>query len=332
MANCTANFKSGDNSYLSNISLPQKRLDQLLQSSNALRERIRGYLREKKVGNPRFYRQGSYIHRTLIRPLSEDYDLDDGVYLDLTEFTSTPSPATIHDWIHTAVEDHTQTPPTDKEACVRANFKDGFHVDLPAYNAIKNTQEGSEEYYLARKTKGWELSDPRAMTTWFTNMVGVHSEQLRRLVKYAKSWADYCDTNKNTNSPNGLTLTIIVSEQCCSDTRDDIAFLETLKSIKGRLSMNYDIWKPYEPSENMADYLSASQREQFLVELESFCSNGQRAIEEKSRKYSALIWRDILGERFPVFDDDDESSTQAKRIGTVAVLGADHRSAKRWDI
>ncbi len=184
-----------DNSYLSNISLPQKRLDQLLQSSNALRERIRGYSTEKKVGNPRFYRQGSYIYRTLIRPLSEDYDLDDWVYLDLAEFTSTPSPATIHDWIHTAVEDYTQKPPADKEACVRANFKDGFHVDLPACNAIKNTREGSEEYYLARKTKGWELSNPRAMTAWFTNMVGIHPEQLRRLVKYAKSWADYCALN-----------------------------------------------------------------------------------------------------------------------------------------
>ncbi len=330
MANCNANFKSGDNSYLSKISLPQNRLDQLLQSSNTLREKIREYLREKKVNNPRFYRQGSYVHRTLVRPLNDDYDLDDGVYLDLAGFSDTPSPSTIHNWIYIAVEGHTQTPPIDKEACVKANFKDGYHIDLPSYNVIKNIYDRSEEYYIAKKTKGWELSDPRAMTTWLNSKVQEHSEQLRRLVKYMKAWADYSDTNRNTNLPNGLTLTILISEQCSSDTRDDIAFLETTRSIKQRLSINYDIWKPYEPTENMTEYLTTSQKTQFLSELEFFCSKGQRAIEETSRKNSALIWREILGERFPVFDDDDRLK-QASVIAAPAILGGDNRSARRWD-
>ena len=328
MANCNVNFKSGDNSYLSKISLSQNRIDQLLKSSNALREEIREYLITKEVNNPRFYRQGSYMHRTLVRLLNEDYDLDDGVYLDLTKFSDTLSPTTIHNWIYTAVEEHTQIPPTDKESCVRANFQSNYHVDLPAYKVIKNKSDGSEEYYIAKKTKGWELSDPRAMTNWFNRKVQEYSEQLRRLVKYSKAWADYCDTNKNTNFPSGLILTILVSEQCYSDTRDDIAFLKTMKSIKNRLSTSFEIWKPYEPTENMEEYLTSSQKAQFIVELEFFCSRGQQAIEEISRKNSALIWREVLGERFPVFDDDDDTLKKAQVTAVPAILGGTHKSAE----
>ena len=327
MANCNANFRSGDNSFLSRISLSNNRTEQLLNSSNALREKIREYLKEKKVGNPRFYRQGSYMHRTLVRPLNEDYDLDDGVYLDLSGFSDTPSPVTIHNWIYSAVENHTQKTPTDKDTCVRANFKDGFHIDLPAYLVMKNTASGSEEYNLAIKTKGWEPSDPRAMTNWFIKMVGIHSEQLRRIVKYAKAWMDYRETNGSFKLLNGLTITILISEQFQSDTRDDIAFLSTVKSIKDRITVNNDIWKPYHPTENLANSISEAQKKQFTAEIDFLCSNGQFAIDEDSRKDGSLLWREILGERFPIIDDNGSTAKKAHVLGAPAILGGDNRSA-----
>ncbi len=327
MANCNANFRSGDNSFLSRISLSENRTEQLLNSSNALREKIREYLQDKKVGNPRFYRQGSYIHHTLVRPLNEDYDLDDGVYLDLSGFSDTPSPVTIHNWIYSAVEDHTQTPPTDKETCVRANFKDGFHIDLPSYLVMKNTTSGSEEYHLAQKTKGWVPSDPRAMTNWFSKMVGIHSEQLRRVVKYAKAWVDYRETNGSFKLLNGHTITILISEQFQSDTRDDIAFFTTLNSIKDRLAVNGDIWKPYQPTENLANSISEAAKIQFTSEIDLLCSNGQLAIEADNRKDGSLLWREILGERFPIIDDENGTAKQAHVLGAAAILGGDKRSA-----
>lgn len=327
MANCNANFRSGSDSYLSKISLSDSRIEQLLKSSNALREKIREYLKEKKVVNPRFYRQGSYIHRTLVRPLNEDYDLDDGVYLDLSGFSDTPSPGTIHNWIYSAVEDHTQTPPTDKDACVRANFQGGFHIDLPSYLVMKNTTSGSEEYHLARKTKGWEQSDPRAMTNWFSKMVDIHSEQLRRVVKYAKAWIDYRETNGSFKLLNGLTITILISEQFRSDTRDDIALLTTLNSIKDRLAVSDDIWKPYQPTENLANGISVAEKTQFMSEINLLCSNGQLAIEADKRKAGSLLWREILGERFPIIDDENNTAKPAHVLGAVAILERDNRSA-----
>jgi len=328
MADCTPNYKSGDLSYLRRISLTQDKINQLVKSSNALREKIREYLINKGLRRPKFYRQGSYTQQTLVVPLNEDYDIDDGIYLDLDASNMDLSTTTIHNWVCDAVESHTQTPPSDKEACVRAIFKDGYHVDLPIYKIETNEHDNSETYYIAKKSKGWERSDPRAANTWFEGVVSRHSEQVRRLIKYSKAWADYRDSNSGTKLPNGLTLTILIGEEIKSDTREDISFLETMRSIKLRLENNDEIWKPYEPTENMTEYLSLTQFQHFLHELTLLISAGDCAIRENSRKRAALSWREVLGNRFPVFDDpSQDSSKQAKQWEAPAVIGTTVRSA-----
>ncbi len=328
MADCNANFKFGDLSYLSGISLAQAKIQQLIRSRDALREKIRDYLRDKGISNTRFYCQGSYAHQTLITPLNEDYDIDDGVYLDPSGFKTEPSTETIHNWVVNAIEGHTQTPAKDKETCVRAMFLDGYHIDLPIYKVERDGFGGTEKYYLAKKSAGWEESDPRAMTEWFQIIVKQHSDQVRRMVKYAKAWADYQESKTSTKLPNGLTMTILVGEECRSDTRDDIAFLETTRSIYLRLKSNDEIWKPYEPTENMTDYLSSTQFQYFMTQLNFLVSNGDQAVNETSRKRAAQSWRQVLGDRFPVFDDlDEDSSQQAKRFVAPAIVGTTLKSA-----
>ncbi len=45
--------------------------------------------------------------------------------------------------------------------------------------------------YLAHKTKGWIVSDPKAFKDWFIKKVQDNDEQLRRVVKYMKAWKEY---------------------------------------------------------------------------------------------------------------------------------------------
>ncbi|MCK8604375.1 CBASS cGAMP synthase [Desulfoferrobacter suflitae] len=325
MADCSNNFKSGEDCYLSKISLSSQKEDQLRTSRDALREKIRAYLKEKGIKDTRFYRQGSYAHRTMISPLNCDYDIDDGVYMDLSDFKEEPSTRTIHTWILEAVENHTQTPPVDKEPCVRAIFKAGYQVDLPAYK-IEERGDENENYFLAKKTSGWFESDPKAMTRWFQDQIKQKSEQLRRLVKYFKGWRDYRSTKNPTKLPSGLTLTILACEQYLSDPRDDISFTETARSILARLRLSDAIWKPYHPTENMRDYLSDRQFDHFINELEKLVATGDEAIEKKSAPKAAQKWQKVLGERFPVLEDPDEGS-KAKKFEKPAIVGTTVRSA-----
>ena len=341
MADCSKNFKDDkeeQNSFLSNISITTSEIKQLVKSRNELRKKIRIHLKDKKVKSTKFYRQGSYAHGTLIKPLDEDYDIDDGVYLDLTSFEDELTTKTIHNWIVEAVKNHTQLDPVDKEACVRSLFKAGYHIDLPAYkievvNKNDEDEEDEEIYYIAKKTAGWEESDPRAMTDWFLNQIKIKSEQLRRLVKYIKAWRDYRGTKNSTKLPSGLTLTILVCEQYESDTRDDISFYETVKKIETRLKEDEDIWKPYEPTENMRDYISDAQFKNFLGELKTLIENGKSSIIEDSCEEAAKIWQKSLGDRFPIYkDSEDDNGQKPKKFPEKAIVGTTVKSANNCQI
>jgi hypothetical protein len=327
MADCSNNFNKSESSYLTNISLKRSKIDQLIISRNALREKLRSFLKEKKVNNPRFYRQGSYAHKTLIIPLNGDYDIDDGTYIDLKGFEKEPSTRTIHNWIMQAVEDHTKTPPKDKEPCVRSVFKEGYHVDLPIYK-IEITEGLDAKFFLAKKSAGWEESNPRAMTGWFQDKVKKNSEQIRRLVKYFKGWRDYRSTKLSTKLPSGFTLTILTCEQYQSDIRDDISFLETARAILKRLKINDEIMKPYEPKENMRDYLTDAQFDNFLTALENVLSTGDEALNEESHKEGAMKWQKIFGDRFPILEDPGTGeSSEAKKFEGPAIIGTTVKSA-----
>lgn len=327
MADCSKNFNNGKDSYLDKISLNSDKEKQLRTSRDALREKIRSHLKEKGAKNIKFYQQGSYAHRTIISPLNEDYDIDDGVYMDLSDFENEPSTITIHNWIKDAAKGHTETEPKDKEACVRAIFKAGYHIDLPAYK-VEEDEDGNEKYYLAKKIAGWEESNPRAMTDWFIDQTKNNSEQIRRLVKYFKGWRDCRDSTTSTKLPNGLTLTILACEEYQSDIRDDVSFNETAKAILKRLNANDEIWKPYEPTENMRKYLSDTQFDHLIDELEKIKKAGDNAIEEESQEKAAKQWQKIFGSRFPVYeDDDDKNGSKSKEFGSPAILGSTVKSA-----
>ena len=165
MADCSKNFNNGDECYRNKITLGSEKEDQLRTSRNALREKIKSHLEGKGANDVKFYRQGSYAHRTIVNPLDGDYDIDDGVYMDLNDFENEPSTRTIHNWIVDAVEGHTDTQPNDREPCVRAIFKAGYHVDLPAYKIVKESDKS--KYYLAKKTAGWERAIQEGMNDWF---------------------------------------------------------------------------------------------------------------------------------------------------------------------
>lgn len=75
--------------------------------------------------------------KTTVNPINgNEYDLDDGVYLsgysDVDQ-DSWPSPSTVHSWIKSAVDGHTQKSPVDKDTCVRVVYEAGYHIDYPIY-------------------------------------------------------------------------------------------------------------------------------------------------------------------------------------------------------
>ncbi len=78
MANCHDLFQI----YVDRITPGQAKQQYLRDSRDAIRDKIRKHFKDElKRSQPRFWGQGSYAMKTLIVPLSGEYDIDDGVNL-----------------------------------------------------------------------------------------------------------------------------------------------------------------------------------------------------------------------------------------------------------
>ena len=242
------------NMFCSEITISTSKSNNLKTSRDALRSDIKDWFDEKGKKTPIFCWQGSFSMKTLVNPISGDYDLDDGVYLqgyEDVEMEDWPATSTVHSWIKDAVKDRTKADPVDKDTCIRVCYAAGYHIDLPIY-IVKN-----EVAYLAHKSQGWIESDPKAFRSWFIDKVtdSDYGEQLRSTVKYLKAWKDY----KNV-SLKGLEVTILATENFEQYTnRDDKCLRDTVEAIIEALENDFKCVKPVVPGEDLFEGCSATK-------------------------------------------------------------------------
>ena len=203
MADLTKEFKTFHDA----VVLTSAKKASLRKSRDAIRDKIRKHFSKTlKIAVPKFRGQGSYSMGTTVNPIDGEYDIDDGAYLqhlDTQNDEEWPAASTVHQWIVNATDGHTSEKPMDKRTCVRVRYAGKYHVDLPLYGELNG------KYLLAVKgEKKWPHSDPLALTTWFRDQIEMHGEQLRRIVRYLKAWADF-QYHRSGKMPNGLILTVL---------------------------------------------------------------------------------------------------------------------------
>jgi hypothetical protein len=305
------------------IKLTDAKRKNLKTSRRALRNKIRGYFKDNKPDEiqPKFFGQGSMAMDTIVNPIPRTvikdgkestvllYDIDDGVYfIGQEEIGQRKSIQTYHNWIVEGAKGHTDTPPIDKDTCVRVKFSDGHHIDLPIYYKKGETPE------LAHKQKGWVESDPRGFVEWFNSRAD-EQEQLRRIVRYFKAWRDYRDfTNNSKKMPSGLILSILATNNYVPRDRDDVSLKETLVNIEAALTTKFECLRPTKPIGE--DLLAGYPNKEFLMEkLKSFIEDAKKALEETNKKKSCLYWQNHFGNRFPCGLAKDEDEERKETIG-----------------
>lgn len=323
MADCHDLFED----YLDEIRLHKSKRDSLQTSRSANRDRIREHFKTTlKRPVPLFHGQGSYMMFTGLNPLDNDYDVDDGVYLQGlgTDPTTWPSAKTVHSWIVDAVKDYTQIPVKDKPRCVRVNYGAGYHVDLPIYAM---NASNVPLIFDTSATSPYE-SDPRAFTNWFKERVKPNT-QMRDIVRYLKGWRDY--QQGATKVASGLAITILTANHFQADDRDDESLVKTVSAIYSYLYWGGAIQKPVTPYENLSAGWTDTQRTNFLNKLKELKDKGQEALDKSDKSAASKIWQGLLGDRFPIVEsapDESGGSTtkEARTTAIPAILGYDGRS------
>jgi len=347
MANCHLQFGA----FNQVIRLTEERRHALMMARNDLRGRITSSYNNAKqqfpsVNELEFQTQGSFVMDTIINPISEDYDLDDGVYF-IGNLSRSQRPPTkdFHAFVKRSVESNNPRVEKviDKDTCVRALYREGFdylfenksnklrkgfHVDLPMY--YSNTKRSPD---LAHLKKSWVTSDPVEFIEWFERKVksGFKAEyiyerklfsaqyqawkedvrkqdaQLRRIVRYLKAWCDY----KGNEMPCGIILTILAAENYETNERDDVSLRDTLINIQTTLEKEFVCRRPTTPKND--DLLEAYEhKEYFTNELSSFANAAKQAINEVNQKRACGKWQSSLGSRFScatAVDYDENASS-----------------------
>lgn len=300
MANCDSKLKE----FHSKISMSKSKKMQLTGNRNAIRNKIKDYFKnELQVKIPKFWHQGSFALRTQITPIDDEYDIDDGVYLQ--HFTnhslsSLPAPQQISSHIKKALLKHTGEEPQIKKNCVRVTYAGNYHVDLPVYVEIDGT------YYHGKNGKGtWEASDAKELGDWFNNKISRHGEQLRRNVKYLKGWSDY----KGLNYLEGIMITVLVGRCHQSNANDDNSLINTVYKMINYLKDKKSLYKPVVPkSENLLE--NTNKLNTLIDDLTNLYNKGVKALDEADLTKSANIWIGLLGDRFPSIKDNNKKENK----------------------
>lgn len=274
------------------IKLTESKKEELRTSRDAIRSDIRQWLAVKGNGGARFKLQGSFAMHTVINPVNGDeYDIDDGLYLEKYENAAKedwPACSTVHSWVVSAVQDRTNTPPKDKNACVRVTYGHGYHVDIPIYIKLNGIA------YFADKERGWTASDAEGFVSWLDNKNDADG-QLKRIIRYTKRWKDYCDVPLK-----GIGLTILCAQNFSpADGRDDDSVRYTMENILATLKASFECRKPVASWENLFEDVSDTTRDTILSKLEKLIEILTSASNASGDEEASDYLRSVFGDDFP---------------------------------
>ena len=324
------------------------------EESQTLREKrdiIRGKLEERLSGvfddhdelcpTFRFRDQGSYEMGTGIKPVSGDYDIDQGVYFDASP-TAYPDPVLLKQRVHEALEGHTKDVQL-RRSCVTVFYqREGepiYHVDLAVYSEASQNADGQSRIAKGKANSAaehriWEISDPETLAdTIFERFEGLDRAQFRRVVRYLKRWKDEHFPSDGWAAPPGIALTVAAYHDL--ETRfldsltgkpDDLAALRTLVSAmlvrfqdrwdadEQKLVRRIAILRPVPPSDDLLGRMTAKQMgalEGELIRLQDALSEAADAVDPVE---ACKRLQEAFGDDFPVPAKKDTASQHAPAI------------------
>lgn len=225
---------------------------------DAGRARLEKGLTTAEHPQPREVRsQGSYQMRTMVQDPGNDYDIDDGAYFEKDDLQDANgnalTPLAARQRVCDALkwDGRFNREAAVKSNCVRQEYAEGYHIDVPVYRIVETTDtsdETTEHFELASGDK-WVKSDARGVTRWFNSMVGDLNQgesdgsQMRRVTKLSKKFARRADWKEKTTS--GICITkLVVDHFSYSEDRDDLALRNTWKAMDTKLQSSTELAHP----------------------------------------------------------------------------------------
>ena len=300
MADCTKQFKK----FFENIELTDSQVETLKTNREGLRNTIRKYFSDNALQQPDFCWQGSFSMGTTIKDPDNEYDFDDGVYLNNLPEDKDKWPKTefVHEYIFNAVKNQSAAGAIDKKKCVRVPYSDNHHVDLAIYGKAKDT------YFLAVKgDTQWEENNAKLFKEWFDIKKKDYGDDFVKAIRAIKKWAKV----QGYSQFSGFYITILIGNNFSPNQRFDLCMKETLENILNDLRLNYKIVRPVKPMKNLTEekyQTNAEFNEVFIKPLESFLEIVKSSVNSTSLEEATTYWSGLFGVDYPVVEAEEKST------------------------
>ena len=288
---------------------------------------------------PTFYflDQGSYAMNTGIKPLDGDFDIDQGLYFEIS-IDAYPDPVMLKERVHEALYGHTDDV-CIRRSCVTVFYHcDGepiYHVDIAIYSDKAHNADGKSytakgKQYSTPAHRFWKVSDPEQLTiVLFAKFSEADRPQFRRIVRIWKRWRAWNFSKDGNGAPNGIGLTVAAYDRLrpaysdpITGKHDDLYAMRQL--IEDTLSRFTTVWDnnaqasvqrliitlPIEPYTDLFAAMTPKQMEVFEQELKTL-KEALIYAEQKTTDPTAACerLRQVFGDDFPVPEKKETAVT-----------------------
>ena len=330
------------------VTLPHKDQDEMRERRNTNRRRLKSGLQRDDEPKPiSCHSQGSYSMRTMVQQPDKDYDIDDGVYFDKKKLKGSQggdkSANDAKEMVRKALHDDSfKRPPEKLKNCIRVYYGEGYHVDVPVYRQITETNIwGEEETYYELASTDWKRSDPLAVTDWFLaankdkSPDAENGGQLRRMVRFLKAFARSRSSWKDRIATGFMTTVLVVEKYRANATYEDKVLYDTMVAIRDRLNLGLEIEHPTVGGEMLTKGPDDS-RTKFMLEKLAWAIDELDILVKPgcTREQSLKAWDKVFNTDFFIkrLDEGEAGNRKSKGAGAVAaallIKGAEKAAAE----
>jgi len=308
-----------------------------------LRDRLPGIFKLHDETCPAFsFRdQGSYEMGTGTKLLNSDFDIDQGLYFEVS-ISTYPDPVVLKQRVFEALDGHTKDVQI-RRSCVTVFYQCDqepvYHVDLAVY--VDGTLEPDGKARLAKgkehsapEYRFWEVSDPQGLTDKiFARFEGPARRQFRHDVRYLKRWRDENFSSSGYAAPLGIGLTIMAYDDFRPTFSDPFAGtpndLEALRiMIAASLAKFQDKWDPetqtwarrltvtlpVEPWNDLFVRMTNAQMADFEGKLKTLLAALEAAARTVDPVEACTVLRQVFGQDFPIPPREETAKRQSRAI------------------
>ena len=309
---------------LNSVNLNESRLHTLEDRVKTITQ-----LLKDKLNNYRKYsEQGSYAHKTIIKPVQDNDEFDADILIFIRDIDFSPHKFVIDyvDMVYNVFKniDTYKDKVKRNTRCVTIDYAGDFHLDI-----IPCMEYEDVCYICNRNDKKYEKTDGDGYKNWLIqkNQI-VGNNNFRKVIRLLKFLRDH----KNTFSVKSVLLTTILGNAINDYDKNSDNFSDfptTLKTLSNGVNdflqnnvLMPVIENPVLHGENFNRHWDESKYRNFRDKFLSYNLKITKAFEEKDYNQSIKKWRELFGDQFGNLIHSSQNSNNVTRTAIPTVPAA----------